>query len=247
MVAAAAEFHDVTKTYRTGLFGRQERHAISGINLTINAGEVFALLGPNRAGKTTLIKLLLTLARPTSGQITRLGQPVTDRSTLARIGYVHENHTFPKYLTAAGLLEYYGALTLLPHPLVRERVPMLLERVGLADRAHDIIGTFSKGMIQRLGMAQALLNDADLLVLDEPSEGLDLSGRQLMAEIVRDYRSRGKTVILVSHVLGEVEPLCDRAGVIVGGKLAFLGSLAELKQAQPLEVALKKLYAQQVA
>src|SRR5205085_7976318 len=122
---------------------------------------IFGLLGPNRAGKTTLVKLLLSLAQATSGAILRLGEPVRDRRTLARVGYVHENHAFPRYLSAAGLLEFYGALTLLPGHTVMQRVPKLLERVGLADRSKDAVGTFSNGMIQRLGLAQALLNEPD--------------------------------------------------------------------------------------
>jgi ABC-2 type transport system ATP-binding protein len=147
--------------------------------LRIESGEVFGLLGPNRAGKTTLVKMLLSLCRPTAGEVFRLGRPLSDRSTLGQVGYVHENHAFPRYLSAADLLEYYGALTLMPSDLVRERVPRLLERVGLADRSREPIARFSKGMLQRLGIAQALLNAPRLLVLDEPTEGLDLNGRRL--------------------------------------------------------------------
>jgi ABC-2 type transport system ATP-binding protein len=243
----AAEFIDVTKTYRVGLLGRDERRAMRGVSFAIQTGEVFGLLGPNRAGKTTLVKLLLSLAFPTSGKVLRLGQPVAERATLARVGYVHENHAFPKYLTASALLDYYGALTLVPHEVVRERIPQLLARVGLADRAGDAIRTFSKGMTQRLGLAQALLNDPDLLVLDEPSEGLDLDGRKLMADVVRQHRERGKTVIIVSHVLREVEPLVDRIGVIVGGTLAHLGTPAELTgPGRSLEDALADLYSRQI-
>ena len=148
-------------------------------------------------------------------------------------------------------LEYYGALTLLPFDVVRQRIPKLLERVGLADRGNDAIRTFSKGMVQRLGLAQALLNDPDLLVLDEPSEGLDLGGRQLIAEIIRERRTAGKTVLIVSHVLREVEPLVDRIGVIVSGKLAHLGTIADLThrngQSRTLEDALQELYSRQVS
>lgn len=244
----AAEFECVSKTYRVGLFGSVKRIAVRDVSLMVETGEVFGLLGPNRAGKTTLIKLLLSLAFPTAGQVKRLGQPVENRSTLGRIGYVHENHAFPKYLTARSLLEYYGALTLVPHEIIRQRIPLLLKRVNLADRADDVIRTYSKGMIQRLGIAQALLNDPDLLVLDEPSEGLDLEGRQLIAGVVRELRDRGKTVIIVSHVLREVETLVDRIGVIVAGQLAFTGPIAEFTTGgQTLEDALADLYAQPVA
>jgi ABC-2 type transport system ATP-binding protein len=150
---------------------------------------------------------------------------------------VHEHHAFPRYLTPAALLEYYGALSLVPFEQVKKRVPMLLERVGLSDRAADPIRTFSKGMTQRLGIAQALINDPDLLVLDEPNEGLDLSGRKLMMEIVREQRERGRTVILVSHVIPEVEQLCDRIAVLVGGRLAYDGPVMH-----PLDKALGDLY-----
>jgi ABC-2 type transport system ATP-binding protein len=242
----AAEFADVSKTYRVGLLRASPRPAVVGVNLAIPAGSVFGLLGPNRAGKTTLIKLLLSLARATAGSVTRLGSPVVDRQTLGRVGYVHENHSFPKYLTAREVLDYYGALTLLPHETVRQRGPELLELVGLSDRADDPIRTFSKGMTQRLGIAQALLNDPDLLVLDEPTEGLDLAGRKLLCEIVADRREQGKTVIVVSHVLRELDGLLDRVAVLVAGRLTFDGPISRLcgcnGTARPLETALQSLY-----
>lgn len=251
MSTHAAEFFNATKVYQVGLLRREERRAVTGVSFTVPAGKVFALLGPNRAGKTTLVKLLLSLARPTGGEVKRLGQPIRDRSTLARVGYVHENHAFPKYLTATALLEYYGTLTLLTTEQLTKRIPALLERVGLADRARDPIRTFSKGMTQRLGIAQALLNEPDLLVLDEPTEGLDLNGRKLMAEIVREWREQGRTVIVVSHVLREIEPLCDQLAVIVGGKLAHLGPVSSLTQqnghARSLEDVLFELYARPVS
>lgn len=242
----AAEFADVTKTYKVGMLRPSPRPAVVGINLSIPAGSVFGLLGPNRAGKTTLIKLLLSLARPTSGTVKRLGSAIADRRTLGRVGYVHENHSFPKYLTAREVLDYYGALTLLRHEVVQQRAPELLKRVGLADRTTDPIRTFSKGMTQRLGIAQALLNDPDLLVLDEPTEGLDLAGRKLLAEVVAERRAAGKTVIIVSHVLRELDGLLDHVAVIVAGRLAFNGPIAKLiginDLARPLETALQSLY-----
>ncbi len=242
----AAEFVDVSKIYRVGLLGRDLRPAVRNVSLAIQTGEVFGLLGPNRAGKTTLVKLLLSLAFPTSGTVNRLGQPVSVRLTLAHVGYVHENHAFPKYLTAAALLEYYGAVSFVPHEVIRKRIPELLERVGLADRSRDVIRTFSKGMTQRLGLAQALLNDPDLLVLDEPSEGLDLDGRKLMADVIRQQRERGKTVIIVSHVLREVEAIVDRIAVMVGGQLVHLGTPGELTGPdRTLEDALSQLYSRQ--
>jgi ABC-2 type transport system ATP-binding protein len=211
-------------------FPRRVVEAVKDVTLTVNTGEVFGLLGPNRAGKTTLVKLLLTLCRPTSGTVMRLGRPASDRRTLAKVGYVHENQAFPRYWDATGLLHYYGALTMLPQPEVQKRVPALLRRVGLADRAREPIQRFSKGMVQRLGLAQALLGEPELLVLDEPTEGLDLTGRELVHEAVADMRKQGKTVILVSHVLADIEQLCDRVGVVVAGRLTHQGALASLTQ-----------------
>jgi ABC-2 type transport system ATP-binding protein len=242
----AAEFRDATKIYHVGLLGRSRRTAVTGINLKIGLGECVGLLGPNRAGKTTLVKMLLSLARPTSGEVLRLGEPISNRATLARVGYVHENQAYPNYLTAAALLEYYGALSLVPHETVRSRIAPLLERVGLADRAKDEIRTFSKGMVQRLGIAQALLNEPDLLILDEPTEGLDLGGRGLLVDVIREWKRKGRTVIVVTHVVREIETLLDRVAVLTAGRLTYDGKLGELigssESRKPLENALQELY-----
>jgi len=253
-VTAAAVFDQVIKTYPTGLLGRGEGiQALRGVSLTVPAGGVFGLLGPNRAGKTTLVKLLLSLSAPTEGTITRLGEPLSDRKTLGRIGYMHENHAFPRYLSAAELLTFYGGLSGLASEALPEKVEQLLERVGLADRRSEPIARFSKGMVQRLGLAQALINDPDLLILDEPTEGLDLFGRQLLRDVVREFKTAHKTVILVSHVLPEVEELCDSLTVLVAGKVIHTGSLAELLGnvgtggRKTLEAALKPLYEKGVA
>ena len=248
----AAVFDQVVKTYPTGPFGRGGVPALRGVSLSVPTGGVFGLLGPNRAGKTTLVKLLLTLAAPTAGTITRLGAPLADRRTLGRIGYMHENHAFPRYLSAGELLGFYGGLSGLAGEPLRSRTAQLLERVGLADRQSEPIARFSKGMVQRLGLAQALLNDPDLLILDEPTEGLDLSGRQLLRQVVREFRSAGKTVLLVSHVLTEVEELCDTLAVLVAGKLVHTGPVADLVRSpqggtRPLEAALQPLYETKVS
>lgn len=252
-MTAAAVFDQVAKTYPTGPLGRGGVPAVRGVSLTVPAGSVFGLLGPNRAGKTTLVKLLLSLVRPTSGTITRLGAPISDRSTLGRVGYMHENHAFPRYLSAAELLDFYGGLSGVPAAKVGAKAAQLLERVGLADRKGEPISRFSKGMVQRLGLAQALINDPDLLILDEPTEGLDLFGRQLLRAVVRELKTAGKTVVLVSHVLTEVQELCDSAAVLVAGKVVFNGTLPELmrdpKSGSPryLETALQSLYSQEAA
>ncbi len=252
MVAAVA-FDEVVKTYPTGPLGRGGVPAVRGVSLTVPEGRVFGLLGPNRAGKTTLVKLLLSLVHPTAGRITRLGAPLGDRRTLGRVGYMHENHAFPRYLSAAELLAFYGGLSGVPAAALDARVPALLERVGLADRQTEPIARFSKGMVQRLGLAQALLNDPDLLILDEPTEGLDLFGRQLLRAVVRERKAAGKTVLLVSHVLPEVQELCDSVAVLVAGRVVFDGALADLLRdpkggaARTLEAALPPLYQQEVA
>ena len=187
--------------------------------------------------------MLLSLTRPTSGSAARFGRPASDRSTLARVGYMHENHAFPRYLCARKLLGYYGAMSLVPFEPLCARVEELLAKVGLADRAADPIRTFSKGMVQRLGLAQALVNDPELLVLDEPTEGLDLEGRRLLRGVVADLKARGRTVLLVSHVLPEVEALCGRVAVVVRGTLRHLGPVAGLAGPRPLEEALAEMYA----
>lgn len=248
MPTAVAEFVDVSKTYRALLRPGRTVPALRAVSFTIEPGEVFALLGPNRAGKTTLVKILLGLCHPSGGRVTRLGGPLADRSTLARVGYLHENQAFPRYLTATTLLHFYGALAWIPAALLKTRVPALLDRVGLADRAQEPIARFSKGMVQRLALAQAILAEPDLLVLDEPTEGLDLTARQLLREVVLQQRNTGKSVLVVSHAHTEVEQVCDRVAVLKQGTIAFLGTLAALLRdpttggPRSLETALAPLY-----
>ena len=248
MTTSAAQFVDVSKTYRAPFRPARTVRALRAISFAVEPGEVFALLGPNRAGKTTLVKILLGLCHPSAGSASRLGRPLAERATLGRVGYMHENQAFPKYLTATQLLEFYGELSWIPAADLKTRVPALLDRVGLADRADESIARFSKGMVQRLALAQALLAEPDLLVLDEPTEGLDLGGRLLLKEIVADQRRAGKTVLVVSHALGEVAQICDRLAVLVDGRLAYLGTLASLCRdpktgaARSLEAALGPIY-----
>src|SRR5262245_34557161 len=244
---SAVEFVDVCRDYTRATWPRRTLRAVDRVRFSIEPGEVFGLLGPNRAGKTTLVKMLLSLCQPTSGTITRLGEPSGERQTLGRVGYMHENHAFPRYLNARELLWSYGAMTLIPYQVLGPRVEDLLNRVGLVDRAEDQIWRYSKGMIQRLGLAQALLNDPELLVLDEPTEGLDLAGRRLLREFVDQQRQKGGTVLLVSHALPEVEQLCDRVGVIRRGEVVFVGKVADLLRGgdglpRSLEQALAEMY-----
>lgn len=248
MPTAVVEFVDVSKTYRAPFRPAQTVQALRGITLAIEPGQVFALLGPNRAGKTTLIKILLGLCQPSGGRVSRLGQPLGNRSTLARIGYMHENQAFPRYLTAAALLEFYGELSWVPSSVLKDRVPALLQKVGLTDRAREPIARFSKGMIQRLALAQALLGKPELLVLDEPQEGLDLTGRLLLQEVIEQQRRAGKTALIVSHALGEIARVCDRLAVLVDGRLAYHNSLTSLLRdpetgaERSLEAALGPIY-----
>lgn len=244
---AAAVFEKVTKHYRQG-WRTRPLVALDSVSLAVPWGQVFGLIGPNRAGKTTLVKVLLSICRPTSGRIMRLECPLSDRSTLARVGYVHENPSFPRYLTARQLLEGYGRLSGVKSPLLRRRTGDLLDQMGLADRSDESIARFSKGMLQRLALAQALINDPLLLVLDEPSEGMDLSARRLLHEVIEERRKRGYSVILVSHALADVGRLCDSVCVLRGGRVAYLGRTADLApdtspEPSSLEEAVEPLYA----
>lgn len=247
-MSAAVVFENVGKFYSSGIFGKTGIQAVKGVNLHVPRGKVFGLLGPNRAGKTTIVKLLLSLCRPTEGTITRLDQPVHNPKTLAHVGYMHENQLFPRYLTATELLGYYGSLSLVPPEKIKDRVDSLLNRVGLADRRNEPIARFSKGMVQRLGLAQALLNEPELLILDEPTEGLDLLGRKLLREIIAEQKQKGNTVVIVSHVLSEVEQTCDRVAVIVGGRVVKVADVAELVrdpktgEVRSLEKVLQPIY-----
>jgi ABC-2 type transport system ATP-binding protein len=244
----AAAFENVGKVYSTGWSSRRGTRAVANVTLQIPEGQVFGLLGPNRAGKTTLVKLLLALGRPTEGKVFRFGRPASAIATLARVGYMHENQHFPRYLNARELLRFYAALTLMKPEAIPARVDELLKLVGLADRTTEPISRYSKGMVQRLGLAQALLNDPDLLVLDEPTEGLDLVGRALLREVIASRKARGKTVLIVSHVLSEVEQTCDRVAVIVNGSVVKDAAVADLTrdpktgQARSLEQTLRPLY-----
>lgn len=243
-----AEFRDVVKTYRNPLDRGGPIHALRGVSLEVRPGEVLALLGPNRAGKTTLLKVLLGLCRPSGGRVLRFGLPTKRKETLGRVGYLHENQVFPRYMTAAGVLEFYGRLSRLSASVLKARVPDLLGRVGLADRAHEPIRRFSKGMGQRLALAQALITEPDLLVLDEPTEGLDLGARQVLHDAIAKHRREGRSVLLVSHALGEVARICDRVAVLADGQIRHEGTLSTLlagagpRDHQSLEDALSAIY-----
>jgi ABC-2 type transport system ATP-binding protein len=202
--------------------------AVESVSLEVGPGQVFGFLGPNGAGKTTTIKMLLGLVRPTGGQAQLLGRSPGDPAVMGRIGFLPEHFSFPRWLTAAELLEFHGRLVGMARTERRIRVPELLERVGLAGRAGSRVGTFSKGMQQRLGLAQAILNRPDLIFLDEPTSGLDPLGRRDVRDLIRQLRDDGMTVFLNSHLLSEVEAISDELAIVRGGRVVRRGTLASL-------------------
>ncbi|HYF13815.1 MAG TPA: ABC transporter ATP-binding protein [Phycisphaerales bacterium] len=203
-------------------------HALRGIDMRVRSGEVFGLLGPNGAGKSTLVKILMTVVRATHAQGTMLGMPVGHKPTLARVGYLPEHHRFPDYLTGAQVVEFAAAMCGVDRVTRRRRVPELLELVGMKDWANARVGGYSKGMRQRVGIAQALANSPALVVLDEPTDGVDPVGRREIREMLLRVRASGTTVFLNSHLLSELEMVCDRVAILVQGKVASQGTIDEL-------------------
>ena len=205
-----------------------EVKAVDGLSLTLNAGEVMGFLGTNGAGKTTTIKMMLGLIRPTEGQVTVLGGSPSDPEVRARIGYMPEIAYYYPYLNARELLAFYGGICGLDVKTVRARSDELIETVGLADAAKRPLRTYSKGMLQRAGIAQALLNDPALLVLDEPFTGLDPLARIHFRELMRGLRERGKSIFFSSHELGETELLCDKVVIMKKGRALYQGPVRQL-------------------
>ena len=224
----ALDLHDVSKTYKGGLFGSKNVPALRGITMQVHRGSVFGLLGPNGAGKSTLVKILMTVIRATSCRGTMLGHRVGDKAALARVGYLPEHHKFPEYLTAGQVLDYFGALADVPRAERRKRAPELLELVGIAKWKDHKVKGFSKGMRQRLGIANALMNDPELVVLDEPTDGVDPVGRKEIRTVLTTLRDQGRTVFLNSHLLSELEMVCDRVAILVQGTVASQGTIDEL-------------------
>ncbi len=221
---------ELRKVYRTGFFLNQKVVSLLSCSLTVYKGETFGLLGPNGAGKTTLLKLLLGIIRPTSGRGLLLGKPIGDRSVKERIGYLPENPYLYDYLTGWEFLQAQAGLFQIPKRVQRQRIPQLLELVGLSksDACKKQMRRYSKGMLQRVGMAQALINDPELVFLDEPMSGLDPVGRYQMREIILALKADGKTIFFNSHILSEVEQICDRVAILTQGSLICSGSLNDL-------------------
>jgi ABC-2 type transport system ATP-binding protein len=221
MTAAAIETHGLRKVY-----GRTV--GLDALDLRVDAGEVFGFLGPNGAGKTTAVKLLLGLTRPSAGTGQVLGRPIGDRETRRRVGYLPELFRYQAWLSAREVLTLHAQLAGLPSRGRRAEIERVLGLAGLADRADDRTGGFSKGMQQRLGLAAALLGDPALVILDEPTSALDPVGRDDVRAIIREARSRGSAVFLNSHLLGEVERLCDRVAIVNHGRVVAAGTLTDL-------------------
>jgi ABC-2 type transport system ATP-binding protein len=226
--APALETSGLSKSYPSGVLHRGRRSALEELTLSVPRGEVFGYLGPNGAGKTTTLKLLLGLLRADRGSARVLGVPHTERAWRYRAGYLPENPYLYDYLTPQEYLDYAGRLFGMPASERRERSAQLLRRVGLADSARVPMRRFSKGMLQRAGLAQALLNDPELVFLDEPMSGLDPIGRHMVKEVILDLRSRGRTVFFSTHILSDAESLCDRVGLLRAGRLVTVGRLDDI-------------------
>ena len=225
----AVETFSLTKIF-SDWWGRAKVYAVDDLNLQIQYNEVFGLLGPNGSGKTTTLKMLLGLLHPTKGKSLCLGGDATDTKISARIGFLPEESYLYKYLTARETLDFYGRLFRLDRRVRKMRIDALLDMVGLKAVANRPVGTFSKGMARRIGLAQALINDPDLLILDEPTTGLDPIGTRQIKDLILKLAKRGKTVLLCSHLLADVEDVCDRIAILYGGKIQAKGQVAELLQ-----------------
>ncbi|MBI5169656.1 MAG: ABC transporter ATP-binding protein [Candidatus Eisenbacteria bacterium] len=232
MTNAAIETRSLRKRYG-------EKLAVEDLSLTVRRGEVFGFLGPNGAGKTTSLKMLLGLVEPTGGAGTLLGAPLGDRATRAKVGFLPEHFRFPEWTSARELLRFHGRLLELPDTIARERAERLLGTVDLLDAAHRPLRGYSKGMLQRTGLALALLGEPELVFLDEPTSGLDPLGRRLVRDLIRAERDKGTTVFLNSHLLGEVEATCDRVAFVKGGRVVRERALAAEGEGVEFEAVLR--------
>ena len=223
----AIETFSLTKIF-SDWWGRSRVIAVDDLNLKVRPNEVYGFLGPNGSGKTTTLKMLLGLLHPTKGKAIVLGGDATDPQINRRIGFLPEESYLYKYLTARETLDFYGQLFKLPAKVRRMRIEALLDMVGLKAVANRTIGTFSKGMARRIGLAQALINDPELLILDEPTTGLDPIGTRQIKDLILELAKRGKTILLCSHLLADVEDVCNRIAILYGGKIQAEGDVREL-------------------
>ena len=224
----AIEINGFQKTYRVGFWFQEQKVGLKNLNLSVNEAETFGFLGPNGAGKTTTLKLLMGLISPTAGSAKILGRDWRDPEIKKRIGFLPEQPYFYDHLTPRELLDYYGRLSGLPSRERKLRVPKMIERVGLADSADVQLRKFSKGMLQRIGIAQAILHDPAVVFLDEPMSGLDPIGRKEVRDLIQSFKLEGKTVFFSTHILSDAEALCDRVAVMHQGELRGVGVVAEL-------------------
>jgi len=224
----ALETIDLTKDYAVGFWRKRPRRVLDRLSLQVGVGEVFGFLGPNGAGKTTTLKLLLQLVFPTSGEARIFGRPAGDLAAKRRLGYLPEQPYFYDHLTAEELLTYYGGLFGIPSADRRRRVDALLDEVGIGKQRREPLRKFSKGMLQRVGIAQALINEPELVILDEPMSGLDPLGRRDVRALILRLRDRGCTVFFSSHVLSDAEALCSRVAILAKGRLVASGLLKEM-------------------
>jgi ABC-2 type transport system ATP-binding protein len=238
MPTAAIEIENLTKDYPFGFLHLKKKTSLEGLTMRVEEGEVFGFLGPNGAGKTTTIKLLVGLIFPTGGTARILGKSISDISMHQDIGYLPEQPYFYDYLTAAELLDYFGRFHDLPAQERKARVDQMLKKVGLETARKIQLRKYSKGMLQRVGLAQAILHDPKVLILDEPMSGLDPVGRREVRDIILELKQAGKTILFSTHILSDAEMLCDRVGVIVGGKLRGVGAPDEIvgMKAQAMEI-----------
>ena len=218
----AIDLRNVAKIYKGRI------HALRGIDMKVSRGEIFGLLGPNGAGKSTLVKIMTTIVRPTHAEGTILSNPIGHKPTLGRVGYLPENHRFPKYLTGRQTVEFFAALCNVNRATRRRRAEELLGLVGMTADADRKLATYSKGMTQRIGLAQAMAAEPDLILLDEPTDGVDPVGRRDIRNILQRLRDQRKTIFINSHLLSELEMICDRVAIIVQGQVARQGTLNEL-------------------
>lgn len=225
----AIETRSLSKEYSSS-FGKKKVNALVNLDLDINKGTIFGLLGPNGAGKTTLVKLLLQIIFPTFGSGKLLGEDIGDYKLKKRIGYLPENHKYPPYLTGGEVLNFFGKLSGMEGSVLSKKIDELLELVKLTKWKKSKIKTYSKGMMQRLGLAQTLINDPELIFLDEPTDGVDPIGRKEIRDILLELKDRSKTIFLNSHLLSEVEKITDRVGILNKGKLLREGTVKELTE-----------------
>jgi ABC-2 type transport system ATP-binding protein len=239
MAAISAE--KLAKAY-WGFWGTgPQTNALKGLSFEVREGETFGFLGPNGAGKTTTILLLLNLIRPTSGYVQLFGLPATDFRVHRRVGYLPESVTLHDYYTGRGVLEFYAALLEVPISTRNARIDELLQLLRLEDAAEKSVSKYSKGMLQRLGFGQAMLHDPDLLILDEPTASLDPVARKDFRDILLELKRRGKTIFISSHILSEVETVCDRVGILENGELKKVGTLQELSSSSCTRLFLRNV------